>query len=146
MPNAEEIRQRMREKLKGRSAWNKGKIGAVKNPLKGKRMPEDWADKARAGRAGKVGGWQKGKTSECDDRILSGDKHYAWKGDDVGLVSLHKWVYRKLGSPMICEFCGKQCMNNHQIHWANKSGEYKRDLKDWLRLCVSCHKKYDLNK
>lgn len=29
------------------------------------------------------------------------------------------------------------------ISRANKSGEYLRDLSDWLSLCVSCHRKYD---
>lgn len=35
-----------------------------------------------------------------------------------------------------------QC-NTGKFEWANKSGDYKRDLSDWLRLCISCHRKYD---
>jgi len=27
------------------------------------------------------------------------------------------------------------------IHWHNISGEYKRDVSDWIRLCAKCHKK-----
>jgi hypothetical protein len=29
-------------------------------------------------------------------------------------------------------------------HWANISGTYERLREDWLRLCVPCHKKYDI--
>lgn len=29
---------------------------------------------------------------------------------------------------------------------ANKSGQYLRNLNDWFRLCVSCHKIYDKTK
>jgi hypothetical protein len=28
-------------------------------------------------------------------------------------------------------------------HWANISKKYKRDRVDWLRLCGSCHMRYD---
>ena len=66
-----------------------------------------------------------------------------WLGDKVGYDGLHDWIYKKLGSPMICEDCKKVCKNNYQIHWANKSGKYKRDLEDWIRLCVKCHYKRD---
>lgn len=58
-------------------------------------------------------------------------------------ISLHDWVRRHLGAPCICEHCGKSGLKERKIHWANKSGEYKRDLKDWIRLCVDCHFKYD---
>lgn len=67
-----------------------------------------------------------------------------WKGDNVGYGCLHAWVRKYLGQPTKCEHCGKDGLTGHQIHWANKSGEYKRNLDDWLRLCVKCHCKYDL--
>ncbi|MEK6880161.1 MAG: DUF2256 domain-containing protein [Nanoarchaeota archaeon] len=66
-----------------------------------------------------------------------------WKGDDVKYGTLHDWVYRHLGKPTKCEFCGKKGLKSRQIHWANKSHEYKRELSDWLQLCVKCHSKYD---
>lgn len=68
---------------------------------------------------------------------------FNWKGDEVGKVPLHLWVIRRLGKPTKCEFCGKDNLSGHKIHWANKSRTYKRDITDWIRLCVSCHKKYD---
>lgn len=69
-----------------------------------------------------------------------------WKGDDVGYGGLHTWVSRKLGKPNTCEFCGKSGLTGQKIQWANKSGRYHRNVNDWLRLCRSCHRKYDSNK
>lgn len=64
-----------------------------------------------------------------------------WKGDKVGRAALHNWVERKLGKPRKCEHC--KTTTARQFDWANKSQKYKRDLTDWIRLCRSCHAKYD---
>ena len=58
-----------------------------------------------------------------------------WKGDDVGLNSLHRWAKARLIKPKFCENC-----RINEIHdLANISGEYKRDLNDWKWLCRRCH-------
>lgn len=75
--------------------------------------------------------------------IRIGESNNKWKGDNVGYDALHDWVYRVLGSPMKCEHCCLIFSSNRNIHWANKSGDYKRNTKDWIRLCVKCHSKYD---
>ena len=72
----------------------------------------------------------------------TGEKSTSWKGEKVSYGVLHAWVCRWLGKPDTCEHCGKVGLKNHKIHWANKSHQYKRNLEDWLRLCVRCHKKY----
>lgn len=72
-----------------------------------------------------------------------GNKNHQWKGDLVTYVPLHTWVARCLEKPTKCEHCGKDGLTGQQIHWANKDHKYKRNLKDWIRLCSSCHKKYD---
>ena len=64
-----------------------------------------------------------------------------WKGDKVGYTALHEWLYRKLGQPKICENCHTKKAKRYE--WANISGEYKRDLDDYVRLCKSCHTKFD---
>lgn len=74
---------------------------------------------------------------------VCGEEHSQWKGDDVGYSGVHTWVKKEYGQPDKCEQCGKSGLKGHQINWANKSGEYKRDIKDWLRLCRKCHHKYD---
>lgn len=63
-----------------------------------------------------------------------------WKGDDVSYAGLHKWLGRRKGkAPRLCEQCGRVA----RCHWANISGEYKRDLSDYRALCASCHKYED---
>jgi hypothetical protein len=62
----------------------------------------------------------------------------------VNYRDLHKWVEQALGKPSSCEKCGTT--EDRRYHWANVSGSYKRELSDWRRLCVSCHKTYDLNR
>ena len=69
----------------------------------------------------------------------TGKNNSLWKGDKVSYVGLHIWVKNHLGSPHICENCNNSKLNHRQYHWANLSGEYKRDLSDWARLCVKCH-------
>ena len=70
---------------------------------------------------------------------IQGEKSGAWKGSKVGYWGLHKWVEQKLGKPKECERCGTK--NAKRYEWSNKSREYLRDLIDWERLCVSCHRK-----
>jgi|SRR3990167_8143697 len=68
---------------------------------------------------------------------------YQWKGDDVGYFTLHKWVARHKGKPDTCLHCERTNLSGRSIHWANRSGQYRRDLGDWIRLCVWCHGKFD---
>ena len=85
--------------------------------------------------------WNKGKSG-----FMKGESNGMWKGNDVGLSGLHKWVYLTLGQPDTCQHCGKIELKGHGIHWANKSGKYERKVDDWLRLCVTCHRRYDLDR
>lgn len=73
----------------------------------------------------------------------TGNKNINWKGNEVKYRALHSWVERKLGKPDTCQECGANGLSGRKIHWANKSGEYKRKLDDWIRLCASCHGSYD---
>lgn len=73
---------------------------------------------------------------------MTNDKNPAWAGDEVGYRGLHLWVYKQLGKPERCSQCSKVGYGRG-MHWANLSHEYKRDIKDWIRLCPKCHKQYD---
>ena len=61
-----------------------------------------------------------------------------WKGTNSEYKTLHRWVYKKCGSPQYCERCKRTNKKNYE--WSNKSGEYKKDVADWERLCVRCHR------
>lgn len=68
-------------------------------------------------------------------------KFRRFKGTVNQYMALHHWVNYHLGKPKFCSNCGSEDKNVY--HWANISGDYKRDLTDWKRLCVSCHRFLD---
>ena len=67
------------------------------------------------------------------------EKHWGWKGNEVGIDALHDWVRRRKRKPVVCECCAvvppRDC--------ANISGKYKRDIKDFEWLCRRCHMRKD---
>lgn len=63
------------------------------------------------------------------------------KDGNLTYTGVHAWVRRRLGSPLSCEMCQRNDRGKYQ--WANISGEYKKDLSDWKRLCYWCHRKFD---
>lgn len=117
----------------------KGQFVKGSNGWLGRKHTLETLEKLRVSHMGKPGYWA-GKSRPVEENSA------AWKGDGVGYVGLHMWVYRNLGKPDTCEHCNTNGLSGSKIHWANKSQEYKRELDDWIRLCVSCHKTYDSNK
>lgn len=69
-----------------------------------------------------------------------GERNGQWKGDDVGYKCLHKWVRRNKPAPENCEICGAK---KERLDCCSISGEYKRDLSDYIYLCRRCHMKTD---
>ena len=69
-----------------------------------------------------------------------GHTPYNYKGDDIKYETLHDYIRKNKKKTGKCEFCGK---SNCRLEWANKSFKYKRDLNDWIELCVKCHRNYD---
>lgn len=155
---SDEVKEKISKSLKefyarGGKTWNKG-LTDKDNPIIGVS-----AAKAREAKKDKPA-WNKGLTKKTDERVAKyahklkgmkkpwqeGAKHHQWKGKGVTYTALHKWIARRLGSPDTCEHCNISGLSSHQIHWANKSGKYKRDLDDWVRLCVKCHYLFDQGK
>ena len=71
-----------------------------------------------------------------------------WKGEDGNTSSIHRWVNKmKGGRPEHCEWCNSKPDRGKdgraKIHWANLSRKYKRDLLDWVAICIPCHWRYD---
>ena len=56
-----------------------------------------------------------------------------------GYSTIHDWVNYVKGHPRLCEQCGTTTAKRYE--WANVDGRYRRVLKDYRRLCVSCHRK-----
>lgn len=100
---------------KSQTPWNKGKEGVMPEP------------------------WNKGK----EFTAIRNEKHHNWKGKKVGYFALHNWLVRNFGKPEICENCGKADTRKQCMHWANVTGIYERERKNWKRLCVTCHNRFD---
>lgn len=62
-----------------------------------------------------------------------------WKGDSVSYRKLHSWIRSRKLEPKNCSKCHK----NAKLDLANISGQYKRDVDDFIYLCRSCHMKED---
>lgn len=69
-----------------------------------------------------------------------GENNSSWLGDGATYKSLHHRLYRMFGTPSVCEWCGHR--DEGRFEWANLTGHYT-DLTDYVRLCVSCHRRYD---
>lgn len=94
--------------------------------------------------------WNKGKKLEykphfnMQGRRVSSQTEFKYKNGAGAYVVLHRWVRKKFGKPNFCSLCKSGDKKIYQ--WANISGEYKRDITDWVGLCVSCHKRFDIGR
>ena len=68
--------------------------------------------------------------------------YLTFAGTKLEYSRLHAQVYKLRGKPKRCEHCGTTDPDKH-YQWANKTGNYA-DPSDYLRLCASCHRRYDL--
>lgn len=72
-----------------------------------------------------------------------------WKGENATYSAKHRWIQNNWQKTGICELCfierppRKGTRLKWGTHWANKSGEYKRERNDWYELCPKCHKSLD---
>lgn len=66
----------------------------------------------------------------------------AFKGTPLEYKRLHHRISKLFGKPEICEDCGCKATGK-KIHWANATGVYDEDRKNWKRLCAKCHYKFD---
>lgn len=88
--------------------------------------------------------WKNKEYRENFRKLRSGTNHEAWKGEKVGLKCLHKWLSRHYGRAFKCE--NIRCKKPSRLFdWANISGKYLRDRKDFIQLCRKCHIRFDRN-
>ena len=66
------------------------------------------------------------------------------EGKEWSVITIHIRLRRRYGKATKCEFDENHKANYFQ--WALKKGrKYKVDKRNYLMLCPSCHKKYDMN-
>jgi hypothetical protein len=123
---------------KGMIPWNKGKKFSKESRLKmsiahigkpswnsGKIMDEKWC-----------------KRLSIRNSKLVGENALNWKGDFAGYHAMHRWVQMLNGKPNYCEHCKRK--DKKRYEWANKDHKYQRIITDYMRLCTSCHRLYDI--
>jgi hypothetical protein len=126
---SEQARKNMSLARIGKVPWNKGTKGVMK---------------ANSGSFKK--GERRSVATEFNSEKTKGEANVNWKGVDVAYNALHHWVRRNFEKDNRCEHCGNEEYKPRRYQWANKSGQYLRERSDWLRLCASCHKHYDLSR
>lgn len=62
-----------------------------------------------------------------------------WKGNQVKLPALHRWVIARFPKTSLCQKCN--IVPPYDL--ANISQKYKRDVTDFEWLCRSCHMSTD---
>ena len=80
-------------------------------------------------------------TYKTGHKGIVGIANNKWKGDKVGYFSKHTWIYLHYGKANRCEFNFNHI--NKKYNWCNISGKYKRDVNDYIQLCISCHRFMD---
>lgn len=77
------------------------------------------------------------------NKTLTEEKAPRWSGDSVGREGIHDWLKRNYGRPSVCE--NPECEGKSKFYdWCKKTGMgYERKRENFLRMCRSCHDKYD---
>ena len=139
-PKGKKHSKESREKIRIANIGKRNPMYGKPSAMSGKKHSKESRDKMSQSHKGQTS-WSKGKHLSEEHKLKISLANS--RGENVGYQALHIWIRKQLGKPDTCEHCGINGLSGRSIHWANKSREYKRRLDDWIRLCVSCHKKYD---
>ena len=72
------------------------------------------------------------------------EKSPTWKGEDISYTGIHMRLRRYLGPAKKCVFCGVMKNKTKNVDWAHNGGESFKELENYIQMCKSCHKRYDL--
>ena len=108
---------------KGQTPWNKGK-----------KTTEEAKEKQRQAKLKNPTKYWLGK-----NRIELRNEESLKRTDESKYVMVHRWINKTFGKPNKCESCGIEKL----VQWSNKDHKYKKERKDWQKLCPKCHKNYD---
>jgi hypothetical protein len=64
------------------------------------------------------------------------DRHGVWKGDEAGPQAMRDWVRRRKPKPQLCEICRLF----PPVALRNISGHNRRDVNDYMYVCMRCAK------
>lgn len=67
--------------------------------------------------------------------VRYGQENHAWRGDSVGYSGVHDYVKHRKTKPRACQICHREV----KLQLANISGNYTRDVADYMWACHSCN-------
>lgn len=105
--------------------------------IKGFKRSEENRRKISLGKMGKKAPWMTKRNLENNPGKV-GAESSQWRGEDVAYITLHSWIAR-----IIVKVECERCKRKENLQYANKSGNYARDVADWFVLCAKCHYHYD---
>ncbi len=117
--------------------------------IKGQTMPpEQRAKIAAALKANANGTVNRGmrRTGEQRARIGAGHRAAMERRGPLSYSAVHKRLRKDRGTPSRCEHCGTTAAK--KFEWAftgegHTRGAWSADLSQYIRLCTSCHIKFD---
>lgn len=142
---------------KGHIPWHKGKKGLQINPLKGKKMPEEWKAKLRKPKKTKHV-WTDEQKKAQSERFIGkrmGIESSRWKGGDrtrhsalrrkrireaKGSHTIGEWELLKIQYGQICPCCKqqKQLTEDHIIPLSKGGSNFIENIQP---LCLRCNTK-----
>lgn len=121
------------------------------SPRKGTKATAETIEKLKKSHLGQTA-WNKGLTNLpkqspeiIENRVkqFRGNLSKLWKGDKVGYGGVHTWIRNHFGKADCCE--NLNCEQKSKFfEWANISGRYLRKREDFMKLCRSCHRRFDM--
>ena len=92
--------------------------------------------------------YKRGKlcSPKCQRIYQRDENNPFWSGDKIGYHGLHTWLIKKFGKALCCENPKCEHKPTKRYEWSLLKGkEYERKRENFWQLCVSCHRKYDMN-
>jgi hypothetical protein len=107
----------------------------------------EYAERRRRAEGQAINGSAEWLAKRGPDRYLKGEQHPNWKGESASYAAHHHWIKRWGVRTGICSQCGvtppARGIRTVGTEWANISGQYLRDVSDYVELCPRCHRRRD---
>ena len=91
-------------------------------------------------------------TPQRDRALPRGEDNHNWKGDEITYATAHDRVRRWRGPASECVLCSSSGpyqwafdRENAKKRLVENGMPYSPDVNDYISLCVSCHRLYDLS-
>ena len=120
--------------------------------LKGQTMPSEQRALIAAALTGNRNGTHSRgmkRTAEARTRMSAARRAGSEARGPLSYTAVHKRLRKDRGTPSLCEHCGTTTAK--KFEWAftgegHENGAFSADLSEYIRLCTSCHMRFDRGK